>query len=140
MSRENVELIQRFYQQYSETGELPWAMLDEEIELRDHDAPDQTGVYLGPAGVRRWLDDWDAAWAEWSFEPEEFIDADDYVIVVIRMRTKGLGSGIELERQDAVVYRCRNDKIIRTDYYNSREQALEAAGLSHREPSVREDS
>ena len=45
------------------------------------------------------------------------------------MRTKGLGSGVELDRQDAVVYRCRNDKLIRTDYYNSREQALEAAGL-----------
>jgi hypothetical protein len=46
------------------------------------------------------------------------------------MYTKGLGSGVELERQDALVYRCHNDKIIRTDYYNSREQAIEAVGLS----------
>ena len=46
------------------------------------------------------------------------------------MYTKGLGSGVELERQDALVYGCRNDKIIRTDYYNSKQQALEAVGLS----------
>ena len=53
-----------------------------------------------------------------------------HVVAVVRMRTKGLGSGVELDRQDAVVYRCRNDKIIRADYYNSKEQALEAAGLA----------
>jgi ketosteroid isomerase-like protein len=130
MSQENVKLVQRFYQRYLETGEVPWDLVDEDAEVHDHDTPDQRGVYRGHAGVRRWLDDWEAAWAEWSIEPEEFIDADDYVVAVVRMRTKGLGSGVELDRQDALVYRCRNDKIIRTDYYNSRDQALEAAGLS----------
>ena len=130
MSQENVELIQDFYKRYFETGDVPWEMVDEACELQDHDAPDQTGVYRGHAGVRRWLDDWNAAWTEWSIEPEEIIDADDCVVVVVRMRTKGLGSGVELDRQDAVVYRCLNDKILRTDYYNSKGQALEAAGLA----------
>jgi ketosteroid isomerase-like protein len=130
MSQENVEIIQRFYQRYFETGEPPWEIVDEEGELYDHDAPDQTGVYRGHAGVRRWLADWDAAWAEWSFELEELIDAGDHVVAVVRMRTKGLGSGVELDRQDAVVYRCRNDKILRVDYYNNKEQALKAVGLS----------
>ena len=130
MSQENVELVQHFYKQYFETGDVPWDMVDEECELQDHDAPDQTGVYRGHAGVRRWLGDWDAAWTEWSIEPEEIIDADDCVVVVVRMRTKGLGSGVELDRQDAIVYRFRNKKIIRTDYYNSKGQAFEAAGLS----------
>jgi ketosteroid isomerase-like protein len=130
MSQENVELTQRFYQHFLGTGEVPWDMVDEEAEVHDHDAPDQKGVYRGHAGVRRWLDDWGAAWAEWRIEPEEFIDADDYVVVVVRMHTKGLGSGVQLERQDALVYRFRNNKILRTDYYNSREQALQAAGLA----------
>jgi ketosteroid isomerase-like protein len=130
MSQENVEIIQRFYQRYFETGEPPWEIVDEEGQLYDHDAPDQTGEYRGHAGVRRWLADWDAAWAEWSFELEELIDAGEHVVAVVRMRTKGLGSGVELDRQDAVVYRCRNDKILRVDYYNNKEQALEAVGLS----------
>ena len=130
MSQENVDLVQRFYQGYFETGEPSWDLVDEAVELRDHDAPDQTGVYRGHAGIRRWLDDWNAAWAEWSFEMEELIDADDYIVVVVRMHTKGLGSGLELDRQDAVVYLCRNGKLIRADYYNSKEQALGAVGLS----------
>ena len=129
MSQAHVALLKRFYERYLTTGELPVDMLDEEIEVHDHDTPDQ-GVYQGRAGVERWLRDWGDAWAEWSFEPEEFIDAGDTVIVVIRMRAKGMGSGVELDRQDALVYRFRDDKILRTDYYNSKEQALEAAGVS----------
>ena len=129
VSQANVALMKRFYEQYLSTGELPWNMLDETIEVHDHDTPDQ-GAYRGRAGVERWLRDWGDAWAEWSFEPEEFIDAGDAVIVVIRMQAKGMGSGLELDRRDALVYRFRGDKIVRTDYYNSKEQALEAAGVS----------
>jgi ketosteroid isomerase-like protein len=121
--------MKRFYERFLTTGEYPLDMLDEGIEVHDHDTPDQ-GEYRGRAGVERWLRDWGDAWAEWSSEPEEFIDADDAVIVVIRMHAKGLGSGVELDRQDALVYRFRDDKIVRTDYYNSKVQALEAAGVS----------
>jgi hypothetical protein len=46
------------------------------------------------------------------------------------MTAKGAGSGLELDRQDAQVYRFRDDKILRLDYYNSKAQALEAVGLS----------
>ena len=129
MSQENVEIVQRFYQQYVTTGQLPAELLDKECEVHDHDTPDQ-GVYRGIAGVERWLQDWSDAWAEWSIEPEEFIDADDCVVAVVRMHAKGGGSGLELDRQDAVVYRFRDDKMLRADYYNSKSQALEAAGLS----------
>jgi ketosteroid isomerase-like protein len=129
MSKENVEIVQRFYQQYVTTGQLPSELLDEDCEVHDHDTPDQ-GVYRGIAGVERWLQDWNDAWAEWSIAPEEFIDADDCVVAVVRMHAKGSGSGLELDRQDAVVYRFRGDKIVRGDYYNSKAQALEAAGLS----------
>ena len=125
----NLALIRRFYERWLTTGELPWDMLDEGIEIHDHDTPDQ-GAYRGHAGVERWLRDWGEAWAEYSFEPEEFIDAGDAVIAVIRMHAKGVGSGVELDRQDALVYLFRDDKILRTDYYNSKKQALEAASAA----------
>lgn len=125
----NVARIKRFYDRWFTTGELPWDMVDEKCEVHDHDTPDQ-GAYLGHAGVERWLRDWGEAWAEWNFEPQEFIDAGDAVIAVIRMHAKGMGSGVELDRQDALVYRFRGDNIGRVDYYNSKEQALAAAGVS----------
>ena len=129
MSQENVEVVKQFYERWLSTGELPVDMVDERVELHDHDTLDQ-GAYMGHAGIERWLGDWGDAWAERSFEPEEFIAAGTAVIVVIRMHAKGVGSGVELDRQDAVVYRLRDDKVIRADYFNSKGQALEAAGLS----------
>ena len=129
MSQKNVSLIKRFHEQFLTTGEVPWNMVHESGEVHDHDSPDQ-GTYRGHAGVARWLQDWGDAWSEWSFDPEEFIDAGDKVVVVVRMKAKGMGSGLELDRQDAVVYRFRDHKIHRVDYYNNKAEALEAVGLS----------
>jgi ketosteroid isomerase-like protein len=125
----NVELVRRGTEHFVATGEPPWEMIDEEVEVYDHDTPDQ-GDYRGHAGYARWLEDWGAAWAEWSIEPEEFIDAGDSVVVFFRMRTTGRGSGVEIERQDAIVSKLRNGGIVRVDYYNDRQQALKAVGLA----------
>jgi ketosteroid isomerase-like protein len=70
------------------------------------------------------------AWAEWSIEPDEFIDAGPSVVIFIRMNAKGRGSGIEVQRQDALVYEIRDGMITRVDYYNDRKQALEAVRLA----------
>jgi ketosteroid isomerase-like protein len=128
MSQENVQIVQRGFEQYFATGEPPWDVYDEGIEVYDHDTPDQ-GVYRGHAGVARWLEDWGAAWAEWSIDLEQLIDAGDSVVVFIRMRTTGLGSGIQTDREDAQVLRLRDAQVVRLDYFNDRRQALKAVGL-----------
>jgi ketosteroid isomerase-like protein len=129
MSQENVEIVRRGFEHFMATGEPPWELFDEEVEVYDHDTPDQ-GDYQGHEGVTRWLEDWGAAWAEWSIEPDEFIDAGNSVVIFIRMNTKGRGSGIEVQRQDALVYEIRTGMIVRIDYYNDRKQALDAVGLA----------
>jgi ketosteroid isomerase-like protein len=127
MSQANVEIIQRGFERLLATGEPPWDLFDEEVEVYDHDTPDQ-GDYRGHEGITRWLEDWGAAWAEWSMEPEEFIDAGNSVVALIRMKTKGRDSGIAAQRQDAIVYQLRDGQVTRIDYYNDRRQALEAVG------------
>jgi hypothetical protein len=37
---------------------------------------------------------------------------------------------VEVDRQDGLLYTLRDGELVRLDYFNSREQALEAAGLS----------
>ena len=110
------------------TGEPAWDTLHEHVEARDHDIMDGR-EYRGHADVRRWLfEDWASAWSEWSAEePEEFIDADDaHVVAVFWIKATGRASGVAIERQDAMVYEVRDQQITRIDYYNNRQQALDA--------------
>jgi ketosteroid isomerase-like protein len=130
MSRENVELVRNGFEHFVATGEPAWDTLHEQVEVRDHDIMDGR-EYRGHADVRRWLfEDWASAWSDYSSEPEEFIDVDDEtVIAVFRIKATGRSSGVEIERQDAIVWVVRDQQVVRLDYYNSKQQALEVVGL-----------
>jgi ketosteroid isomerase-like protein len=127
MSEQNVELVRAGFEHFLATGEPAWDTLHEHIEVQDHDIMDGR-EYRGHADVRRWLfEDWASAWSEYGMEPEEYIDVDDErVIAVFRMKATGRASGVAIERQDAMVYVVRGQQVTRVDYYNSRQQALDA--------------
>jgi ketosteroid isomerase-like protein len=129
MSRENVDIMRRGFDDYITTGDLPLAIIHEAVEVHDHDTPDQ-GVYRGHAGYARWLVEWGAAWSSWTLEPEEFIDAGECVVVVIRLKALGHSSGIEVERHDGLLFTLAAGKIVRLDYFNNKPQALDAVGLA----------
>jgi ketosteroid isomerase-like protein len=130
MSRENVEVVRRGYDAYVR-GDMESALeaFDPEIEIYDHDIPD-SGEYRGLDGLLQWAADWDASWASWRWEPEEFIDAGDRVVAVLQVYAKGRGSGVDVERLDGAVWTFRDGKCIRLDYYGSKAGALKAVGLA----------
>ena len=129
MSRENVEIVRRWVAGFVATGEVLWANLDPEIEVRDHDTPDQ-GSYRGHDGFRQWVADWESAWADYRIEVQEVLDHQDLVVVVVqRMAATGRSSGVQITRQDALVCRLGGGRVVGLDYYNDRAQALRAAGL-----------
>ena len=77
----------------------------------------------------RWIEDWQEGLPITSFDLQECIDVGNAVVAVIRLRARARGSDVDVERQDAIVYRLRDGTIVRFDYYNSRQQALKAVGL-----------
>jgi ketosteroid isomerase-like protein len=129
MSAQNVEIVRSAFEHFNATGEPAWDTLHEDVEVRDHDIMDGR-EYRGHADVRRWLyEDWASAWSEYNSEPEEYIDVDDErVISVFRIKATGRASGVAIERQDAMVWEVRDKQVTRIDYYNSKQQALEAVG------------
>jgi ketosteroid isomerase-like protein len=129
VSQENVELIQRSFAVLEQTGEPDWSTMHEQVEVYDHDILDAS-EYRGHEGFGRWLEDWSSAWSEFQMDPEDFIDAGDRVVFVFQMTAKGRGSGVEVKRQDAIVFQLRDAMVVRVDYYNEREQALKAVGLA----------
>ena len=129
MTQENIEVVQTAYADINNADDPRLNRLHENVEVYDHDIMD-AGEYRGHAGFTRWTEDWASAWAEFTIEPEEFLDVGDHVVMAFSMKATGLTSGVAVERQDAMVFEVRDGKIVRIDYYNSREQALNAVGLA----------
>jgi ketosteroid isomerase-like protein len=127
MSAENVEIIRRSFELFEATGEIPWELIDDDIEVRDFDLPDAAGdVFRGHEGYARWNALWSSAWEESALELEEVLDAGDRVIATFHLRAKGKGSGVETQRQNSVVFTVRDGKVTHADYFGSREGAFAA--------------
>ena len=70
-------------------------------------------------------------WGELVQDPVEFIDAgDDLVVAVVALRGRGRGSGAPLHAQAVWVHELRAGRVARMRAFTTKEQALEAAGLS----------
>jgi ketosteroid isomerase-like protein len=65
-----------------------------------------------------------------EIEAEEIIDAGEKVFVAIRIAGRGRGSGIDMEASWFHVLTERDDKLARIEWYATRPEALEAAGLA----------
>ena len=131
MSEENVELVRRrFAAALGGNWETALEDLDPDVEIHDYDIPDAGGVFRGHDGYRDWVKHWTEGWETTRMEDPEFrAVGDDCVIALFRMVAIGAHSGLELERDDAVVYRIRAGRIVRVEYFNDQRAALDAAGL-----------
>ena len=61
-------------------------------------------------------------------EAEEIIDAGERVVIAILISGRGRGSEIDVEASWFHVVTPRDDKVVRIEWYASREVALKAAG------------
>lgn len=133
MSQENLDLVGRFFEAAARDD---WVavegLFDPECRIDDFDMPDASG-YRGHEGFFEWITQWDSAWGDWEMKDLEIRPpVGDRVIALFTMLAKGRGSGIELNRRDAMVFVLRGGKIRQLAYYNEQQRglALEAVGLS----------
>ena len=104
-------------------------LLHPEFELRQPSLPDG-GVYVGADGLRRWLSHIDDAWSEARWEPQDYTEAGNSVVVTVRFVARGTHTGIEQAAQRFQVIRVRDGRIAFATGYPRLEQALEAATAS----------
>jgi ketosteroid isomerase-like protein len=130
MSQENVEIVREAHERFTKTGQPIWERIDADTEIFDHDIPDAQNPYRGVDGVTKRLSDFGEAWDSYGVDVERLIDAGDRIVSLFRIRAVGAGSGVSVERGDAMVLRFRDGKLARLDYFNDQAEALEAAGLS----------
>jgi len=131
MSQESVEIVRAHYEALAAgDAKAALAAIHPEIEIVDHDLPDADEPYTGLVGMARWQTDWEGSWASWRWEPEQFIAAGTRVVAVLQLYAEGRGSGVAVERLDAVVWSLQDGRCIRLDYYGSKTAALQAVGLA----------
>jgi len=137
MSEESVEIVRRVYDVAAHRdAETVLALYDPEVELdvsrlAVHGAPGGVGgVYHGHKGLRSLFGDWHEAYGKIQYDYDELIDAGEQVISVVTRHARGRASGAEVEQPFALVWTLREGKVVRVVWFLTREEALEAAGLS----------
>jgi len=129
MSRENVEIVRHAVRHLSETGEPDWELYDPELVWTTRPDGPASFTYRGLDGFRRGAESLREVWAEVGGEIVEVVERDDVVVSLIHWRLRG-HSGVELEVDEGWATWLRDGKIRRIEQYGSRQEALEAAGLS----------
>ena len=131
MSQENVEIVARYSDAF-QRGDLAatLSVLDEDVEWHDQAAIPGADVHRGREAVGRHIRQWLEAWEEIDYTPEEVLDRGNQVVVVVRRRGKGKGSGVEVNDQVAYVLTVSSGKITRFEGFSDRAEALEAVELS----------
>ncbi len=128
MSQENVELIRAVYDGWL-AGDPGYERLDPEIAMVESNSLPGAVEAYGIQAVRRYIESFAKYWEEIRFEPQEYIDAGDQVVVVARLVGRGKSSGAAVERTWSYVWTVRDRRALRMDGYADRAQALQAAGL-----------
>ena len=127
MSQENVEIVRRGFEAY-QRGDLSAAVANHHPDVVFN--PAEEPPVAGRDAVRAYIERWEEPWNEYEAEAEEFLDAGDRVVVTFHVRARGKASGAEVDARSYQVHTLREGQLVRMDEYMTRDEAIEAAGLS----------
>jgi ketosteroid isomerase-like protein len=131
MSQENVQVVKGVMSRFEAGDRQAWREHFDPNVVWDTSASElpAASVYHGHQGVERFFRDWLETWTDYEVATREYIDAGNAVVFVFRQSGTGRGSGVRVERDFFGVCDMRKSKVVRFRLYESREEALEAAGL-----------
>ena len=133
MSRENVDLVVSIYGAVERRDyELPFEVADENIlwDMSGMRLPDVARVYRGHDGLREFWASWLQAWDTIEFRSLSPEDLGDHVLVEVRQRNVGRGSGIPIDFHYFQIFTVENGKVVACRVEPTRAGALALVGLS----------
>jgi ketosteroid isomerase-like protein len=132
MSANNLEMLRQALPESAPANvDALFAILDENVEWDYVGAfPEGMTTYHGPSEVREFLRQWAEAFEDFGFQAEEAIDAGDAVVVRLHQWGRGKETGAPVESRTWQVFTFREGKVVHCRGYESKTEALEAAGLS----------
>jgi ketosteroid isomerase-like protein len=132
MSRENVEMVRRWFEVWSEDDWTAFEAIHDPhvVVLPPDDWPDGEVSIGRDAWIRQSMRLKDS-WQTDRNELDEVLEAASHVLAGTRWITTGQDSGIEFEtRLWAIFTLSPQGKVTRIEWFRDRSQALKAVGLS----------
>lgn len=83
-------------------------------------------TYSGIAGFREMWLDWLQPWASYHVQVEKMIETGESVVVLVRDRARRQDMDVEVELISGSVWKFRDSKIARVEFYANREELKEA--------------
>ncbi len=134
MSQENVEIVREFLEALWDRRDFEAArvLADPELQLdwSGSRAP-YAGKVSGYEAAIRWFEGVAEAFVGYGVDRREFTDCGP-VLVAVEQSISGVGrdSGIEVRATGATLWEIRGGKVVSGKLFQSKAEALEAAGLS----------
>src|SRR4051794_9117799 len=131
MSQENVELVQKWLESFTEDRDAFRDTIHPEIEwlpFEDNHTPS-----YGVEGAMRIRDAWLDAWDEVRAGLEQIADEGDSVVASVHVTGRGKGSGVEVGVRLHMLFKVRDDKIVYLYEHTDRNEALLALGMSEQD-------
>ena len=128
----HVEVFRQMFARYEEAGVEPaleGVHEDVVIEIPPEMSA-EPDTYRGHEGARRYFAGFDGLIEDVNFEPIEFVEQGDAVIVWLRLTGRGASSGLDVTLDAFVVTEFADDKIIRMRAYPDRAAADRAIAES----------
>jgi ketosteroid isomerase-like protein len=131
MLQENVEIVRQLLAHWKRND---WRggreLVDDDCEVVFSTSwfPDAGAYRVGREALRAWTN-FNEAWKEIEVSVERVVDVGEHVIALVRLRGRGLASGVSVDAQVGAIFAVRDTKIVRYEL-TDRQDALEAAGLS----------
>jgi ketosteroid isomerase-like protein len=135
MSQENVANIRECFAVFNERGveaaiDTFGHLLAEDFGLEEASEMPDRERHSGKQGFLDNLSKLGNELDELRIEPLEFVDLDDKLVVEVLMAGRGRSSGAPVEMKFAQLWSLRDGKAVSLRDFATKEEALEAAGLS----------
>jgi ketosteroid isomerase-like protein len=130
MSQENVEIVRRVYDALNDGDwEAVFRETHSDFEVTTQRGPD-AGTHRQREEVQGFGEDYFAAFENHVFEPEEFFEISDQVLVLLTRRARPKGGSVDLVVRNGHLWTLRDGTILSMKSFPDPEKALEAVGLS----------
>jgi ketosteroid isomerase-like protein len=126
MTESSLELVREFIERFNTDRDAVFELLSDdfyaEVPASMSAEPD---VYEGREGARRYLRAFDGLLEEVRFEPLEFHEEGEQVIVELLLKGRGVASGIEVAQRAAVIVWVEGGMVTRMQPFPDLDAARE---------------